>query len=135
MSAGGQPDSWGPRHFARGPGSVASSSQLFKASSEQALTSFRNVARLFGRILATSSLTFQPGGILLQQLFAVSHFLARTPVVNGTDTAQPDDPALGVIGAAWTQSDRSKWSADESVREGLLPQLWTLSHNVTAVDS
>lgn len=90
--------------------------ELFEMSSQRAFISCRKVARLVEKLLAKPSLTFQTGGILLRQLFAVAQFLARTPSEDSNNWPQPSavDPAAIASGAAWTQSDSDVWSASNS---------------------
>lgn len=85
--------------------------ELFDLSRQRAFITCRKMARLTQKLLAKPSLTFQTGGILLRQLFAVAQFLARTPVEKDNSPPVPD-PAAAMSEAAWAQSDTPAWSRE-----------------------
>lgn len=91
--------------------------ELFEQSCQRAVISCRKMARLTEKLLQKPSLTFQTGGILLRQLFAVAQYLARTAAEE--PNAPPSfDPSAAVSGAAWTQSDMHAWDRSSSSKIG-----------------
>lgn len=88
--------------------------ELFEHSCQRAFIACRKMARLTQKLLSKPSLTFQTGGILLRQLFAVAQYLARTPVEKDNSPPVPD-PAAAMSQAAWAHSDTVAWSRDAAV--------------------
>lgn len=74
---------------------------LFEEARHKTLTICRRVARLMQKMHRRPSLTFQTGGILLKQLFAVAQFIARSPVATADEQqrAAPES-VLGAHGFA-----------------------------------
>lgn len=84
--------------------------QLFEESRQKTLTVCRRVARLVQKMHRRPSLTFQTGGILLKQLFAVAQFIARSPANLDNDFGgqDPSEPFLQLPNGAGMASGGSQ---------------------------
>lgn len=87
---------------------------LFEQSRQKTLTICRRVARLVQQMHRRPSLTFQTGGILLKQLFAVAQFIARSPTATDADQSSAVEPFLSVSsggGSGSQMSSSGEWDS------------------------
>lgn len=91
---------------------------LFEESRQKTLIVCRRVARMVEKMHRRPDLTFQTGGVLLKQLFAVAQFLARSPI-SGSGSGSGEGAQSPLLQLPLGSQPSSSIAADAKQRHNL----------------